>query len=120
METENLAHKKRERDAKRRLVSEQPRCACCGMEDWRCLEAHHIAGRALDPTTIILCRNCHRVVSDLQKDHPQKIKSSTCLDECLAHFLMGMADMFEVIIKKLREFAMQLLARPTNIQGVQS
>ena len=119
METENLALKKRERDAKRRLGSEHPKCASCGMDDCRCLEAHHIAGRAFDPTTINLCRNCHRKLSDSQKDHPEKLNGPPSLDERMAHFLMGMADMFEVLVKALREFAEQLLARFTNREGVQ-
>jgi hypothetical protein len=38
---------------------------------WRCLEVHHIAGRDFDnDATAILCRNCHRKLSDDLKDHP--------------------------------------------------
>ena len=45
----------------------------CGLDDVRCLEAHHIAGRKFDDATVILCRNCHRILSDDQKDHPPLI-----------------------------------------------
>ena len=49
--------------------AEWPRCINCPEADVRCLEAHHIAGK-YDDTVVIVCRNCHRKLSDAQLDHP--------------------------------------------------
>lgn len=101
----------RERAAKLRLGTQNPRCAICGNNDWTCLEAHHIAGQAYDPLTNILCRNCHRHLSDGQKDHPDPMAKPPTAEESLAHFLLGMADLFELLVKKLREFAGQIIEK---------
>lgn len=105
MDEHKLAREKRQRAAKLRLGSENPACAVCGCTDWECLEAHHIAGRAFDPTTTILCRNHHRILSDRQKDHPSQMNSPSTFEENLAHFLLGMAALFELLVRSLREFA---------------
>lgn len=108
MDEKKLAREARERAAKRRLGTDNPRCATCGCTDWECLEAHHIAGQTYDPTTVIHCRNCHRILSDWQKDHPTQAFKPKSFEETLAHFLEGMADMFELLVRKLREFAMEI------------
>jgi hypothetical protein len=38
----------RQQTALDRLGTNTPRCVECGETDWRCLEAHHLAGRAYD------------------------------------------------------------------------
>lgn len=108
MDDKKLAREKRERHTKRRLGMDTPRCATCGCTDWECLEAHHIAGQAYDPTTDVECRNCHRILSDRQKDHPNQADIPPSFEETLAHFLEGMADMFELLVSKLREFANEI------------
>ena len=60
-----------------RLGTRNPKCAHCGEADPLALELHHIAGQAYDRATVIVCRNCHRKLSDLQKDHPAKIAKYT-------------------------------------------
>lgn len=42
----------------RRLDSGAPRCAACGAPGK--LEAHHLARRANDPVTVLVCKGCHR------------------------------------------------------------
>lgn len=111
MDKIKLARETRERKAKIRLGTDTPRCATCGCDDWECLEAHHIAGRAYDPTTDIRCRNCHRILSDRQNDHPRKASGSASFEEILAHFLLGMAANFELLVRKLREFAEMIMQR---------
>jgi hypothetical protein len=86
-----------------------PRCAHCGLDDVRCLEAHHIAGRKFDDATVILCRNCHRILSDDQKDHPRLIGGAPSLHERAAHLLYGLADLFALLVAKLREYANELI-----------
>ena len=101
---------RRER-AKERLHVKNPRCVHCGENDPLVLERHHVAGRPYDETTVVLCRNCHRKLSDDQKDHPPRIDERPDALERVAHFLLGLADLFELLIGKLREFAAELIGR---------
>ena len=93
-----------------RLGVETPRCVHCRLDDVRCLEAHHIAGRKFDSATVILCRNCHRILSDDQKDHPPLIGNEPTLHERVGHFLKGLADLFGLLVAKLYEFSDELIA----------
>lgn len=53
-----------------RLGSRTPSCGICGESDPRCLELHHVVGKKFSNDLITVCRNCHRKLSDDQKDHP--------------------------------------------------
>jgi hypothetical protein len=75
------------------------------------LERHHIAGQAFDDETVIRCRNCHRKLSDLQKEHPGQKTSPPDLLERIGHFMLGIADLFELLIETLREFGHALIAQ---------
>lgn len=101
----------RKESALTRLGSRNPICAVCGEGDPRVLEKHHLEGRAFGATLVHVCRNCHRKLSDLQKDHPKKIAEPPDGLEVIAHALQGLADFFEILVAKLREFARQLLDR---------
>jgi hypothetical protein len=46
-------------------------CIVCLEKDPRCLELHHIAGRQFADEVVVVCCNCHRKLSDMQKDHDQ-------------------------------------------------
>jgi hypothetical protein len=81
-----------------RLGVDMPCCAYCGLDDVRCLEAHHIAGSMFDDATIIFCRNHHRILSDDQKDHPRLIGKELTLHERVGHFLKGLADLFALLV----------------------
>jgi hypothetical protein len=74
-----------------RLGVDRPRCAYCGLDDVRCLEAHHIGGRKFDDATVILCRNHHRILSDDQRDHPAAVAGEPTPHEQAGHFLKGLA-----------------------------
>lgn len=104
-----IARERRHQSALERLGTNNPRCVRCGNANWRCLEKHHIAGQAFGDFTCIYCRNCHREVSDLQKDHPDKIGAPVGFHEALGHFLLGLADFFELLIRRLREFGNALI-----------
>jgi hypothetical protein len=93
-----------------RLGVDHPRCIECGLEDVRCLEAHHIAGNKFDDATMIFCRNHHRILSDDQKDHPPLIGSEPTLHERAGHFLKGLADLFTLLVAKLHEYGDELIA----------
>ena len=101
-----MNHNKEKRKQKRleKLGSNNPVCIICGEDDWRCLELHHVAGQAFNNTLSNICRNCHRKLSDDQEDHPKAISKPPTSYETIGHVLIGLADFFELLIEKLREF----------------
>ena len=103
-DTEIRREARRQR-ARERLGKNNPRCVRCGEDDPLTLELHHIAGREFDDRTAIFCRNCHRKLSDSQKDHPTKLTEIPDRLEVIAHWLLNLADFFELLIGKFREFA---------------
>jgi hypothetical protein len=115
---EDFRKKERRRQARlERLGTNTPRCFVCGEDDSRCLERSHLAGRKFTDDVVILCRNCHRKTSDSEKDYPTPKSSPLSANERLAHFLMGMADLFELLVERFREFAKRLIADLDITQG---
>jgi hypothetical protein len=106
-----LRREARRQRAIERLGIANPKCLYCNVTDPLLLERHHLAGQGYDNDTVIVCRNHHRKLSDLQKDHPKKIAEPPDTLEIIAHFLLGLADFFELLIEKLREFVGQLIER---------
>ena len=106
---DGLAREIRKQRALERLGSNHPRCVLCGEADWRCLEFHHISGRAYGEEGVLMCRNCHRKVSDPQKDHPPALTDSQpVLLERVGHFLAGLADLLEMLAAVMRGYGSQL------------
>lgn len=99
----------RRRRALERLGAENPKCVICGESDPLALELHHLEGQAYGNTLVIVCRNCHRKLSDRQKDHPEKIADPPDTLESNAHLQLGLADFFEFLTKRLRKSAAELL-----------
>ncbi|MBB3956261.1 hypothetical protein [Novosphingobium sediminicola] len=103
---------KRERRKQARLDklgTNDPHCGMCGESDWRTIEQHHVADHGRDETVVLLCRNCHRKVSDDQKDHPAPFASSEPMLETIGHFLLGLADMLRTLAPRLYEFGRWLI-----------
>ena len=111
MRTNELARERRKQQRFERLGTNTPRCATCGIDDVRCLEAHHVAGRRSDPLTSVLCANCHRKVTDDQKDHPAPVSDADAFLEHVGHFLLGLADMLRLILDRLVTFGEALIDR---------
>jgi hypothetical protein len=91
------------------------RCVLCGETDARCLEAHHIYGRANSEEKVIVCRNCHRKLSDRQQDLPEGFlshKETLPSAEALAGMLLSIADLieefFRFVVEQLRKLAQRL------------
>jgi hypothetical protein len=108
-------HERRKQSRLHKLGTNNPRCAECGNSDWRVIEEHHPAGRTHDNRVVLICANHHRILTDAQKDHPETELNS---DEFLAkvgNFLLGLADMLELIIHCLYEFGEALIARANEI-----
>jgi hypothetical protein len=99
-----LGRQRREQRALERLGSNNPSCVICSCDDPFALELHHVAGRAFDNETVPVCRNCHARLSDYQRDH-SPAKPAGGLIEPIRRFLLGLADLFEMLVKRLREFA---------------
>jgi hypothetical protein len=107
-ETE-MRRETRRQKALDRLGTDHPRCRRCTEDDPFCLELHHLEGEPFGETLIVLCRNCHRKLSDLQKDHPAQIGKQPTADERIGHFLLGLADLFVLLAIKLKEFGEYLI-----------
>lgn len=117
----HLNQEARRQAALQRLGCDDPRCVRCGESEPLCLEQHHIGGQAYDDAVVILCRNCHRKVSDMQRDHPPKVGDPPSLCEQAGHFLLGIADLFAILIEKCRAFGNALieLAKSDTAKGHQ-
>ena len=94
------------------LGTDNPRCGVCGDTRWQCIELHHTAGKdAVPDHTVLTCRNCHRMLSDDQRDHPRYDPERDGPWQAIGHFLLGLADMLRLIIEKLREYGLLLTER---------
>lgn len=82
----------RARKAVERVGEVNPTCLICGEPDAIRLERHHIAGRKYADETVVLCRNHHAKVTDLQKDHPQTFGNDIGLLEVSGRFCLGVSD----------------------------
>lgn len=111
MTNEQLKYEARKQRALERLQTNNPRCGMCGMNDWRCMERHHPVDRGRDDLTVLLCRNCHRQVSDDQKSHPALNPDADPMLDAIGHFLLGLADMLRRIVERLTAFGLELIER---------
>ncbi len=111
MTPEELAREKRKQQRLKRLGTNTPRCPGCGETDDRCFEAHHVAGRRHDPATVPMCANCHRKATDDQQDHPELNREGDAFLEQIGHFLLGLADLFRLVVEKLAAFGEALIER---------
>ena len=93
------------------LRTNDPICFRCSNSDWRCLELHHVADYDCDDTKIIVCRNCHRGLSDDQRSHPPFNPDADPTLHAIGRFLLGLADLLVAIIERLRTFGRTLIER---------
>lgn len=114
-----IARERRKQARLERLKTNNPQCVICGETDPRCMEDHHIAGRKNDEQTIITCRNCHRKLSDDQRDHPKQVEFPKDPLEAIGYFLLNLADLFALLIEKLRDFGHALIDRASSAAAPQ-
>lgn len=119
MNDEELARERRKQRRLETLGTNEPRCGMCGECDWRVIEQHHVADHGRDDATVLVCRNCHRKVSDDQKGHPAFDPAADSMLASIGHFLLGLADMLRIIVAKLYEFGLTLIER-ARIEGAVS
>ena len=92
-----------------RLGGEKQVCSACCEADQRCLEMHHIAGQKYLDDVVPICRNCHRKLSDDQKDHPDTENANIPAMAAMGQCFLGLADFLDLIVKRLREWGRQLI-----------
>ncbi|WP_295631733.1 hypothetical protein [Novosphingobium sp.] len=117
MTDKELAAERRKQKRLEKLGTNEPRCGTCGEGRWQCIEQHHPADHGRDETTVLVCRNCHRVLSDEQRGHPAFDHDADPFLASVGHFLLGLADMLTIIFAKLSEFGLALIARSTGTEG---
>ena len=118
LEKQELARERRKRNRLEKLGTDEPRCGTCGDTRWQCIEQHHPAGqKSLPDVTVLMCRNCHRMLSDDQRDHPAFVPDADGLLQAIGHFLLGLADMLRIIIERLSEFGLALIERAAAPAG---
>ncbi|MFT3723034.1 MAG: hypothetical protein QM773_05545 [Hyphomonadaceae bacterium] len=98
----------RHQRAKQRVGSNS-NCVICGESDPRVIELHHIAGQHFHGELTPVCRNCHRKLSDGQRDHPPQVANPPLWLEVVGHYLLGLADMLRLVANTLVEFARRLI-----------
>lgn len=118
MSSQRLPYERRKQNRLEALGTNEPRCGMCGETDWRTIELHHVADHGRDEATVLICRNCHRKVSDDQKDHPSFNPAADPVLDRIGHFLLGLADMLRLIVEKLHAFGHTLIHRAAvNVRG---
>jgi hypothetical protein len=65
----------------------------------------------------LICANCHRKVTDDQKDRPTFNPSADPFLDRVGHFLLGLADLLILIVAKLMEFGNALIAKAKDGTG---
>jgi hypothetical protein len=114
MKSDRCDYETRKNRRLEKLGTNEPRCGSCGENRWQTLEEHHVAGAAHGDDTVILCRNCHRVASDQQLDHPPTPPGSDPALSAIGHFLLGLADLLGSVVETLAAFGRSLLDMATN------
>jgi hypothetical protein len=108
--TKRVDEEDRKQRQLRRLGTQNPSCVACGESNPFVLELHHIAGRKHSNDLSTVCANCHRKLSNKQRDHVApgstvpKGQSAN-----IGHFLLGLADFLEMIVEALRRFGNWLI-----------
>jgi hypothetical protein len=99
----------------RRLGTREPQCVVCGETDPRCMEKHHGAGRKFHKETWIICRNCHRKLSDVQLDHPP-YEPNVPVEQLTSdgRYLLGTGDLLALLEKRLREIGRRLIDKASR------
>jgi hypothetical protein len=105
------AREKRKQRRLEKLGSNDPICCLCGIDDWRVLEIHHVADCDAESVTVVICANCHKIVTDAQRDHPPHGEVADPFLERVGRFLLGLAELLKVAVETLFAFGKALIER---------
>ncbi len=111
MSKQHLDHEDRLEQQYRRLGTRNPSCVVCGESNPFCLELHHIGREKHHDDVSIVCRNCHRKLTEEQKGHiPPNASEPTGQLATIGHYLHGLCDLLAMILETLRNFAEWLIS----------
>jgi hypothetical protein len=112
MDTKFRRTETRRQNALDRLGTNKPCCVVCGETDPHCLELHHLFGRKNDPDTlVIVCRNCHRKLSDAQKDHVKLVQPIEADPQsAIPLIVQALADLFHLLHSYFQNLANKLMS----------
>lgn len=96
-----------------KLGSRNPACILCGEANPFCLELHHIAGRHHHDDLSTVCSNCHRKVTELQRNRPGAFEPAET-PASIGHYLCGLADLFMLLAATLQQFGQWLIGSHTE------
>jgi hypothetical protein len=111
MNKSTIAENQMERRKQKRLGelgNPNPVCIICGHDQWFALEQHHIAGRKHGDELATVCRNCHRALSEYQKDHPQ-LEGERTQFESTGYLLVGLSELFALLANSLKTRGLLLI-----------
>jgi hypothetical protein len=98
----------------RRLGTREPLCVGCAESNPFCLELHHLAGQKYHGDLAIVCRNCHRKLTDQQQEHEGSLSPKPWADSVtIGRYLLGLADLLLMVVNALRDFGKHLIGRRT-------
>lgn len=103
------ADERREKDY-RRLRTRNPICLSCGYTNHSAaMELAHIAPKRFHDDGGVLCSNCHREMSDTEKDYSYKPVSQNPMMETIGRYLLALSDWMLRIAETIAEFGRWLL-----------
>ena len=94
----------------RRLRTQTPVCLSCGYSgSSSALELAHIAPRQFHDDGGVLCSNCHREMSDAEKDLSYAPQSENPQLETIGRYLIALSEWFKRIAETIAAFGRWLL-----------
>ena len=106
---------RREKDYKR-LRTRNPICLACDyMKHPAAMELAHIAPRQFHDDGGVLCSNCHREMSDTEKDFSYAPQSINPQMETIGRYLISLAEWFKRIAETLAAFGAWLLDQSEHV-----
>lgn len=118
MTKEELERERRLQVAYERLGSMTPKCLDCSETNPHCLELDHVAGRKFHRDTVILCLNCHRKRTELQRGAPKPIGGVPSQLENIGQYLLGVANFLAMIVARLQEFGLFLIGYAVQLRAI--
>lgn len=106
---------RREKDY-RRLRTRTPMCLSCGYSKHpAAMELAHIAPRGFHDDGGVLCSNCHREMSDTEKDYSYAPQSQNPRMETIGRYLLALSDWFIRIAETIAAFGHWLLFQAEHV-----
>jgi len=113
--TRRMDEEDRRQQRLRRLGTQNPVCVTCGESHPAVFENHHIAGRKYHDDQALVCVNCHRKLTDKQRDHsPQGPTPVASQSARMGHYLLGLADLLAMVVHALRRFGALLISQSSQ------